>query len=303
MALDLYETSAAVRDLFSLASEVCETDLYDLLENGTPEDLQDTAVTQPVVTLASRASYIRLRESGVSFLCHGGFSLGELAAYAGGGIFDDRTLFSIVRKRGLLMAKAGEEAQKREGELGMAAVIGLGFAQVERLLAAERLEGLFCANDNGPRQVVISGRKQMIAQARQLLTEHGARKVIPLRVSGPFHTPFMEEATAEFSAFLASQTFFDPTEPVVSSVVGKPVASSREARELLSRQLASPLRWTATMQTACSLAEGKDGVTVGELGAKPVLSGLWKSSGLPFDCRPLGSEEEIMTLKKEQANG
>lgn len=303
MALDLYDASASVRALFALASEVCETDLRKLIDEGDAASLQDTKVTQMVVTLASRAAHTRLKEIGVSFFCHGGFSLGELCAYAGGGILDEQTLFAAVRRRGILMAKAGEEARKREGELGMAAVIGLGFSQVEELLEKEQMEGLFCANDNGPRQVVVSGRKQMIARAKTLLMDHGARKVVPLRVSGPFHTPFMAEATGEFSEYLATLPFADPTEPVISSVTGSLVRTKTEARALLSRQLASPLRWTGTMEAASDLAKGKDGVIVGELGAKPVLSGLWKSGGSPLSCRTLGSEEDIQALKKEQADG
>jgi [acyl-carrier-protein] S-malonyltransferase len=296
MALDLYRASKKVQDLFVLASEVCNEDLFKILENGTEQDLQDTRLTQLVVTLANRAAYTRLQEKGVAFVCHAGFSLGELSAYAGGKILEETTLFTIVKKRGLLMAKAAEEAEKKQGKLGMAAVIGLSFAEVEALLEKEKLEGLYCANDNGPKQVVLSGKESMIAQAKQLLMDNGARRVIPLKVSGPFHTPFMDDATAEFSAFLSSCTFFDPKEPVISSVSGDFVKTKEEAFTLLSRQLASPLRWTATMQRTAGFAEKQESVILGELGSKEILSGLWKSSGLNFTCLALGNEESIETM-------
>lgn len=296
MALDLFHASKKVQDLFALASEACSEDLYKILNEGTEQDLQDTKITQLVVTLANRAAYTRLQEKGVDFLCHAGFSLGELSSYAGGGIFDEQTLFAIVKRRGILMAKAAGEAEKKQGKLGMAAVIGLGFAEVEALLEAEKLEGLYCANDNGPKQVVISGRERMIAQAKDLLMGHGARRVIPLKVSGPFHTPFMDDATAEFSDFLASCTFQDPTEPVISSVNGDFVGSKEEALSLLSRQLASPLRWTATMQKVVAFAETQDAALLGELGGKDVLSGLWRSSGLPYACKCIGTEAAIETI-------
>ncbi|AEV29300.1 (acyl-carrier-protein) S-malonyltransferase [Sphaerochaeta pleomorpha str. Grapes] len=296
MALDLFDASKKVQDLFALASEVCSEDLYKILSEGSEQDLQDTRVTQLVVTLANRAAYTRLQEKGVDFLCHAGFSLGELSAYAAGGIFDEKTLFTIVKKRGLLMAKAAGEAEKKQGKLGMAAVIGLGFAEVETLLKTEKIEGLYCANDNGPKQVVISGRESMIAQAKDLLMGNGARKVIPLKVSGPFHTPFMDDATAEFSEFLASCTFFDPIEPVISSVNGDFVQSKKEALSHISRQLASPLRWTATMQRAVAFADKQESVLIGELGGKDVLSGLWRSSGLPYSCKCIGTEAAIETI-------
>jgi [acyl-carrier-protein] S-malonyltransferase len=307
MALDLYASSKKVQDLFALASEVCHEDLYKRINEGSESELQDTKLTQLVVTLANRSAYLRLQEKGVNFACHAGFSLGELSAYAGSGVFEEETLFRIVTRRGLLMAKAAIEAERKQGKLGMAAVIGLGFDQVEALLEKEKLEGLYCANDNGPKQVVLSGRESMIALSKQLLMDNGAKRVIPLKVSGPFHTPFMEDATAEFSEFLASCQFFDPSSYLISSVSGNVVKTKEEALALLSCQLASPLLWTATMQRIVAFAQLQTTVPlIGELGSKSILSGLWKSSGLPFTCMQLGTEEAIESIQenvKEGING
>ncbi|WP_320128447.1 ACP S-malonyltransferase [uncultured Sphaerochaeta sp.] len=299
MTLDLYAASQKVRDLFGLASEVCKKDFFAILEQGTAEELQDTRLTQLVVTLANRAAYIRLQELGMQMICHAGFSLGELSSYAGGGILDDETLFKIVQRRGILMADSAREAELKHGKLGMAAVIGLSFQEVESLLEAEKLEGLYCANDNGPAQVVLAGKENLITQAKQLLLDKGAKKVIPLRVSGPFHTPFMEEATVEFSTFLSNCKFSDPQQAVISSVHGDFVHSKEEALALLARQLASPLRWTATMQRIETFARTQDSVVLGELGAKGVLSGLWKSSGSFLPCSTLGTEEAIKLATQE----
>lgn len=305
MALDLYASSPSVRDLFGLASEITHRDLHCLLETGSEEDLRQTEVTQLVVTLANRAAHARLLELGFVITAHSGLSLGELSAYAAGGILDDATLFSLVSKRSALMAEAGARAKKEHGKLGMAAVIGMDFATVEKIFKENSLTGIYPSNDNGPNQVVIAGLASSIDKAKGHLIEGGARRVLPLKVSGAFHTPFMQEATEEFSDFLKGLPFSDPKAKVISSVTAEEVLGSERAKELLGMQLANPVRWTKVMQKMSLVreemkqAEKNDHIILAEVGPGTVLAGLWKNSGSDALCTPLGRESEIQALKKE----
>jgi [acyl-carrier-protein] S-malonyltransferase len=311
MALDLYAASQKVRGLFALASETVHTDLYTLLETGSEEDLKQTEVTQLVVTLANRAANIRLTELGLPTLLHTGLSLGELSAYAGGGILDDETLFALVRKRSSLMAQAGARVELIHGKLGMAAVIGMDFTGVEATIKGNSLQGVYPSNDNGPNQVVIAGLASALDEAKNFLLARGARRVIPLKVSGAFHTPFMQEATEEFSHYLEGLLFNNPTQSVISSVTAEEVTTGAKAKELLGMQLANPVRWTKVMQVVSSIKEKREQaknkdkteeneqIALAEVGPGTVLTGLWKNSALPSLSIPLGKESEIQAMKKE----
>ncbi|NBK22919.1 MAG: ACP S-malonyltransferase [Spirochaetia bacterium] len=305
MALDLYAASQKVRELFELASEVTHTDLHTLLDTGTDEDLKRTEITQLVVTLANRAANIRLSELGHTILCHSGLSLGELTAYASGGIIDDATLFQLVQKRSHLMAEAGMKVEEKYGKLGMAAVIGMDYASVQETLTANALTDVYPSNDNGPNQVVIAGLEAAIQEAKSHLIAGGARRVLPLKVSGAFHTPFMQEATEEFSAYLDSLAFNDPNQRIISSVTAEEVLSCARAKELLGMQLANPVRWTKVMQAVSAIRQSLEDtkkaghIVLAEVGPGTVLTGLWKNSGLPDFCTPLGKESEIQSMGEE----
>lgn len=291
MAVDLHTASSHVRQLFSIASEACGRDLLQLLQSGTAEELQLTENTQVAITLANRAASIYLGQEGIKVRMHAGFSLGELSALAGAGVLDDESLFKIVAERGKLMARAGESASSRIGRLGMAAVIGLGFEEVQAIFANSGIKGLYCANDNGPKQVVVSGLADELEAVSEALKASGARRIIPLKVSGPFHTPFMADAAAEFSEFIQHFSFADPRSMVYSTVTGDVIPSGAEARRLCALQLESPVRWTTIMQR---IAENlSDGSQVLELGPGKVLAGLWKSAGHTASCLPAGTAQDI----------
>lgn len=296
MALDLHSSSAAVRQLFHIASEATGKALLHLLTHGTDDQLRQTENTQLVVTLANRAAAVRLLELGVELPVQAGFSLGELSAYATAGILDDTTLFRLVAERGNIMARAAQEAKRQVGELGMVAVIGLGFSQVERLFVSMGVEQLYCANDNGPGQVVVSGVARQLESVVEELKAHGARKIIPLKVSGPFHTPFMDAALPDFARFLDGCVFTDPTVQVYSSVTGEQVLSGQHARELCARQLSCPVRWTAAMQSVSAALDRKGLGGVLEVGPGRVLGGLWRSGDFHPACQAAGTEVEIQQL-------
>jgi len=302
MALDLYASSQKVKDLFALASETTHTDLYGLLDTGSNEDLKRTEVTQLVVTLANRAAHIRLIELGYTIACHSGLSLGELSAYASGGIINDETLFQLVQKRSTLMAEAGTKVEEKHGKLGMAAVIGMDYAGVEKILQTNFIKNVYPSNDNGPNQVVIAGLDTAIQEAKPHLIAGGARRVLPLKVSGAFHTPFMQDATQEFSAYLDSLQFKAPKQRIISSVTAEEIRTAKRAKELLGMQLANPVRWTKVMQKIGSIKnelEQTGRTVLAEVGPGTVLTGLWKNSGLPDFCTPLGKESDIQTMREE----
>lgn len=295
--MDLYQNSGQVRTLFTLASDLSGHDMRHLLEEGSEEELQQTENTQLAVTLANRSASLALQEQGISAACYAGFSLGELSAMAGAGVIDDEALFAIVTKRGSLMAQASKEAVASQGELGMAAVMGIGFSEVCRVLEDEHAEGLYCANDNSPVQVVISGLASEITRLSDALKAAGAKRILPLRVSGPFHTPFMAKVQEEYAEFLHKIPFKDPVVPLYANVTGLPVHSGDEARALSIQQLFSPVRWNAIMQ-AIACAEIAGGAV--EAGPGTVLSGFWRASGTNIVCTPAGTYEQIVALAHKE---
>lgn len=295
MAIDLYQASQKVRELFALASDVAGQDLLRLLSDGSEQEL--TTHAQMAITLASCSIQIRLQELGIQSKIHCGFSLGELSAYRAAGIFDDVTLFTIVKQRTKLMDEMSQKARKTLGELGMAAIIGLDYQTVTEVLQSLGLEGLYAANDNAPNQVVLSGLSESIAKAKDSFLEKGAKRFIPLKVSGPFHTPFMEEASLPFKSFLEGFVMHDPHSLVLSSVDGKPIRSAEDARGHLSLQLARPVRWTKLMQSIKTMADAD----IAEVGYGTVLSGLCKNNGIQSSCFSLGEETTIQAYVKERA--
>lgn len=298
MALDLFRESASVRTLFDIASDASDKHMYDLLEQADESVLQQTEITQIAVTLANRSATMMLQERGIQLGCHAGFSLGELSAYAATKVLSDEMLFTVVAKRAKLMARASQDAESRYGRLAMAAVIGLGFDEVQRILETQEVSLVYGANDNGPKQVVVSGLADEIDRCSAALKHVGARKVIPLKVSGPFHTPLMREAEAEFADFLADIPFADPVALLYATVTGAPVFRGNEVRALCARQLSSPVRWTKIMEHIA--LEGHFSKAV-EPGPGSVLCGLWKSSGHSVSCLPAGRYEDILNIIQEEA--
>ncbi len=292
MGASLYESSGAVRSLFALASDIAQRDLYALLSGGSEGEL--TRYAQLAITLVNRSAALCLAEAGLPVRAHSGFSLGELSAYAAAGIIDDSTLFRIITRRMALMDEMSRKAEEAHGSLVMAALIGLDFSTVEAVLHQEQIGDLFAANDNAPNQVVLSGTRSALERARKPLLANGAKRIIPLNVSGPFHTPFMAEATTPFARYLDSLPFAEPKAPVVSSIDGEPVTNSLQARANLASQLARPVRWTAAMKALDAL-----GAPFGEVGWGSVLAGLCTHNKTTHPCVGLASDEAIRRLQHE----
>lgn len=294
MGLDLYKKYQKVRDLFSLSSDLSGVDLYALLESGSDEELQKTHYTQLLITLINQSCSIVLKDIDYVSVCAAGFSLGELSAYKEASIFNEETLFSLVYARGNIMSKHGYVVQQKLGAIGMAAVMGLNFDTVDMIIKDSRIQHLYAANDNSESQVVVSGLFSSLSQLEPLLKEKGAKRIIPLKVSGPFHTPLMSEAKDEFEEVLAKHDFMDPMIPIYSNVNSSLITKAAEAKQLLAHQLTSPVRWTRIVKNLESTWAHYKMI---EVGPNKVLTALCRSTSL--QCSVSGSVEDIEKLEKE----
>ena len=288
MGKDLWEASSAVKELFSLASEVTGIDLEALLFSGSEADLQVTNRTQIAVTLVNLAAARVLAERGVAAAGYAGFSVGEYAALAAAEVISTRDLFAIVQARGELMESASRDADTAGGAAGMAAVIGLAPELVTT--AVERAgAGVYAANYSSPRQVVLAGTAEGLARAEQECTAAGARRFIYLKVSGPFHSPLIESARRRFAEVVAGFTFHDPATPVYANVTGGRVASGAEAKRLCVEQIVSSVQWVTEINALLN----DDYRRFVESGPGSVLTGLLRAFDTDAQCIPGGTVADV----------
>lgn len=288
MGQDLWQQSSRVQEIFRDASDCTGIDLPTLLFHGTEEELKATDRAQIAITTVNLAAHALLMERGVSCEGAAGHSLGEYSALYAAGVIAFDHLFALVKARGDLMAEASERLQGPDGPAGMAAVLGLSFDQVADLCRS-RLHDVYVANNNSPTQVVISGTARGLSAAEAPLRDAGAKRVIPLKVSGPFHSPLIDSARASFAEVIAAYPFGDPKLPVYSNVTGSVVKSGAEAKELCIRQIVSPVLWVEDERAI--LADGFERCL--EPGPGKVLTGLWKSVSDEVKCLPAGTVEHI----------
>ncbi len=268
MGRALFEAFPEARAVFEEADSVLGEPLSALCFEGPAEDLRRTRNTQPALLAVSVAAWRVAASRGASADMAAGHSLGEFSALValGGLAFPDAV--RLTRRRGEFMQDAVPE-----GEGAMAAVLGLPAEVVVETAAEVSARGAGVvepANFNGGGQVVIGGRAGAVAAAGEALTARGARRVIPLQVSAPFHTSLMAPAAARFSAELDATPFADLRAPLFTNVDAAPIRSGGEAREALRRQIASPVRWEETL-LGMSAAGASSFV---EVGAGRVLTGL-----------------------------
>lgn len=278
--------------VFALADEVLGYPLSKLMWSGPEEDLRDTRNAQPAILAHSVAvlRVLRARLGPVAFAA--GHSLGELSAYVAAGTLAADDALSCVRARGELMHQAGTE---RPG--AMAAVLGLSDEEVEEVCA--RVDAGVCvpANFNSSGQVVVSGDLAGVEQATALVKAAGAKRVMPLNVSGAFHSPLMEPAAQGLRRRLEAIDLRDPEFPVVSNATAEPVTAASEARELLVRQLTAPVRWSASIGTMRARGVGR----FVEIGPGNVLCGLNRKNAEGVPCASVGEPVDLERL--EDANG
>jgi [acyl-carrier-protein] S-malonyltransferase len=265
MGADFFEADPAARELFDLAEEVTRLPLKRLCFEGPMEELTETVNLQPAVTVVNLCLHRALMKAGVTPAAVCGHSLGEYSALFAAGVLGAGDTLKAVRERGRLMQR---EAERHPGI--MAAVIGLAPDKLEDILKPLLAQGpLALANFNTPEQTVISGARDLVIRAGDAAKAAGAR-VVPLKVSGAWHSPLMADASADFTAFLATLTFQAPRLPVYLNATAAPEDDPERLRQAMSRQLTSPVRWADLIMNL-----KKSGVdTWAEVGPKNVLKGL-----------------------------
>lgn len=265
MGRELAEASPAARAVFEEADAVLGWSVSGTCWDGPAERLNDTRQTQPCLLATSVAALRALEErTPVAPTFAAGHSVGEYAALVAVGVLELGAALRLVARRGELMAAAGDDG-------GMAAVIGLDRATVADIVAAVAGPAdLVVANDNAPGQVVISGRHEAIISASEALRAAGAKRVLPLPVSGAFHSPRMADVADRLAEAFAAEAWRDARIPVVSNVTAEPETDAGRIRALLAEQVRSSVEWVASIQRL--VREGVDEAV--ELGPGAALSGM-----------------------------
>lgn len=267
MGLDLYNNSQKAKEIFDLADTLLGKKISKICFEGPEDDLKQTINTQPAILVTSLAALGALREkSDIRPDFTAGHSLGEYGALYAAGAIDFDTAMLLIQKRAELM---NEAALNTKG--AMTAVIGLDKEKIEEVLS--KIDGtVSVANYNSPAQIVITGEEGAVAKANELLKEAGAKRVIPLPVSGGFHSMLMKEAGIAFGEYTKNFSVSDAKIPVVSNTDAAVTTDAEELRAKMPVQIYSSVYWTQSVQEMV-----KNGVdTIIEIGPGKVLSGLCK---------------------------
>lgn len=268
MGQALFSEFEAARKVWERADSLLGFSLSDLAFNGQEEELKATRNAQLALYVSEVASLRCLQEAGVRPGICAGHSIGEYAALVAAGAMDWEEGLGLVRVRAAAMDRA---AQERPG--AMAAIIGLPAEQVAACVEAASGAGIVCvANYNSAEQVVISGEREAVDAACAAASEAGARRVVPLAVSGAFHSPLMAGAAEELGQALAGARLAVPQVPVIMNVTARPAGGPEEIRRLLKEQVVGQVRWHECAQAI--LDAGPRAVI--EAGPGKVLSGLMR---------------------------
>jgi len=265
MGKELYDTNPVAKELFEKANEILGFRITDLMFSGTDEDLRQTRVTQPAIFLHS---VLLAKTLGADFKPEmvAGHSLGEFSALVASNALSFEDGLKLVYKRALAMQKACEAEPST-----MAAILGLDDEKVEAI-CKEIAEVVVPANYNTPGQLVISGSIAGIEEACEKMKAAGAKRALPLKVGGAFHSPLMEPARVELAEAIMNTPFSTPICPIYQNVNAKPSTDPEVIKQNLIAQLTSPVRWTQTIQNMA--ADGGDDFM--ELGPGNVLQGMIK---------------------------
>ncbi|RDW17869.1 ACP S-malonyltransferase [Oceanobacillus chungangensis] len=295
MGKEFYDQFPEVKDLFNQANDLLNKDITSLMFEGPAESLTDTENAQPALLLTSIAIHKLLTGAEISPMMTVGHSLGEYSALVAAGALSIESALPLVATRGKLMEEAFPKGQGT-----MAAVLGLSQEEIVQALKGITEEIVDIANLNCPGQVVISGSQAGIEEASALLKEHGAKRVLPLNVSGPFHSRLMKSANEEFANYLNEVEIHDAAIPVYANVSAQPVVSSNEIKELLIKQLYSPVRFEESIRHM--LEQDVDAFV--EVGNGKVLSGLLRKidrKAQTFAIQDMKSMDEFIAWYKEDA--
>ena len=279
MGKDFYDQCPAAREVFDVAASVSEPGFLDVVFNGTADQLKDTRVAQVALVACETAIACCLQARGIEPAGCAGHSVGEIAALVVAGVLALEEAIPLTQTRARLMSEDVPEG-------GMAAVIGLDASLIEASLP----EGAEVANFNGPEQTIISGRAAALDAAEAALKAAGAKRVMRLPVSGPFHSSYMAPASERFREILEGHTFRPLKTPVLSSVSGDFIQSPEEARELLWKQLCAPVRWTQVMKKI-----GREQAV--ETGPGRVLQGIAKRMDGAPEVQAAGTYEAAQAVE------
>ena len=265
MGLDLYQEYDFVREIFYMVDDITKTHISRLCFKGPMEELTLTVNLQPAMTAVNLACVAALEKEGVQPDVAAGHSLGEYCALRAAGVVNSEEACRLVFKRGHLMHR---ESTKHKG--AMHAIVGLNIDDVREIVEATQEKGIVAvANHNTAEQIVITGAPDAVESASEKAKTQGAR-AIPLRVSGAWHSELIRGAEEDFGAFLDEIPFDEPKRPVLFNVTAVPESDPDEIKEIMARQLCSPVRWYDSM---CRMQEEEVEVFA-EVGPKKVLTGL-----------------------------
>lgn len=288
MGKELYDSSRVAKDVFQCASDISGIDVAKLCFEASMDELSRTVNSQIAIFTHSMAAYMALKDAGVDFSACAGFSLGEYTAFTASGIVSLEDGFKIVRKRGEVMQKSADSMDS-----GMAAVLGLDDEIVEDACSKVKSGVVMPVNYNCPKQLVIAGERNALNEASELLKQAGARRVVPLAVSGAFHTPLLKDASNELFEFLSDIKFNQPKMPVYTNITGEILDTDNYA-EHLKKHMVSPVKWKMLIQNGIS-----NGITSAcEIGTGKTLSGFAKKIDKELSIFSVETMENVENVAK-----
>jgi len=266
MGKEFYDHSPAAKAIFDEADKILGSDLTQTIFNGPPEKLTITAYCQPAIftfsIAALKAFEVHSKFKNISLQFTAGLSLGEYSALVAAGVISFADALRLVEKRSFFMEEATKTAKG-----AMAAIIGFDREKLKLICSKTGVE---VANFNSNEQIVITGHAEKVQAACALINQEGAKAVIPLDVSGAFHSTLMKPAAEKFAKELVNVTIADSKIPVVSNVIGKPAAGADAIKNNLARQITSSVQWVASIEHITAQGVGY----FIEIGPGKVLKGL-----------------------------
>jgi [acyl-carrier-protein] S-malonyltransferase len=287
MGKDLYNEFPCAKKRMDEANSILGRDLLKIIFEGPIEDLTATQNTQPSLFTIEAAITDVLAHNGIKPTYTAGHSLGQWSALYGAGLISFEDGLKAVAKRGELMANAGKEMPGT-----MAAIIGLDRVAIAEVLKSVTSGIVVPANENSPEQTVISGEIAAVNEACEKLKAAGAKRAMLLPVSGAFHSPLMQKAADIFAGIIDSITFSNPICALICNVSGKPENDASTIKQLLKKQLISPVRWVDSIASLAGLDYG----TCLETGPGAVLKGLVKKCNETINVVPSDTVTNIYSL-------
>lgn len=291
MGRDLYESFPEARKVFETADAVLGFELSRLMFEGPEDELTRTVNTQPALLTVSVAALKVVESKGIRPDVTAGHSVGEYAALVAAGSLDLSEAVRLVRRRGELMHEVGSSVPGT-----MAAVLGLSDEDVKSAVEQAQSAGIVdVANFNSPGQIVISGTPEGVEEAGRIAKERGAKRVMPLKVSGAFHSRLMAPAAESMRLELEKAQISDPSVPVVANVTADYVRTAEDVRKALADQITGSVRWDESVQKMA--ADGVESFV--ELGSGTVLAGLVKRIVKDVYVVSVGDTNSLEALLKE----